>query len=90
MMEKEELWRKFNMLPSVAQREVLDFFDFMQVRYGQAEQAAGTDADKKFIIPPASDGKNGRHFSFSKGMGHQLGTRVDTETELPADRRFKL
>ncbi|HAO22652.1 MAG: hypothetical protein BWK80_56505 [Desulfobacteraceae bacterium IS3] len=87
-MEKEELWRKFNMLPSVAQREILDFFDFMHVRYGQGEQSA--DADKKFMVPPPSDGKNGRHFSFSKGMGHQLGTRVDTETELPADRRFKL
>lgn len=90
-MEKEDLWRKFSMLPSLAQQEILDFFDFMQVRYGQTEQPP--NIDKKFITaPPDSNGngKNGRHFSFSKGMANQLSTRIDTGSELPPDRRFKL
>ncbi|NJL60170.1 MAG: hypothetical protein HC887_11590 [Desulfobacteraceae bacterium] len=85
-MEKEELWGKFNALAAEAQREVIDFMDFLHTRYGHREVYEQSN-EKKFEA--GSNGNNGRHFSFSKGM-EVLGTRVNVEAEIPADRRFKL
>ena len=85
-MEKEELWGKFNALSAEIQREVIDFIEFLHTRYGRRESYGQTD-EKKFEA--GSNGNNGRHFSFSKGM-EVLGTRVNVEAEIPADRRFKL
>ena len=85
-MEKEELWDKFNVLSAEAQREVIDFIDFIYTRYGQKESYGQAD-EKKFEA--GSKGNNGRHFSFSKAMDSVV-TRVNVEAEIPADRRFKL
>lgn len=85
-MEKEELWGKFNALATEAQREVIDFIDFLHTRYGRMEVYEQSN-EKKFEA--GSGGNNGRHFSFSKAMDG-VGTRVNVEAEIPADRRFKL
>lgn len=86
-MEKDELWRKFNMLPAEAQREMTDFMDFLLNRYARQE-AYMQDADKKFV-EAGSNGNNGRNFSFSKGIG-VVGASMNIEAEIPLDRRFKL
>ncbi len=85
-MEKEELWSKFNALAAEAQKEIIDFMDFLQVRYGNREVYVRSD-EKKFEA--GSNGNNGRHFSFSKAMDGVV-TRVNVEAEIPVVRRFKL